>query len=143
MQTADYEHKQTKPFTLALITVQFREFMVGRHVVVCPFSTTRVLTLNYIRYLKAVFKLLFLITCVRLVFRIWCLFCLHFPGSSPVFGNLCLSLHIFNGGGFPVQTQHIVGEIQATGTISSTPFKETKITGKAAYYHYHSIYSPL
>ena len=31
MQTAEYEHKPTKRFPLALITVQLGEFMVGMH----------------------------------------------------------------------------------------------------------------
>ena len=39
----------------------------------------------------------------------------------PLFAYFCLSLLNFTCGRFPVQSQHIVGEIQATGTIVIYP----------------------
>ena len=69
---------------------------------------------------------------VRLVFRIWCLYCLQFPGSSPVFAYIYLSLLNFTSMAFPVQTQHIVGENQATGTIFIYPIKRNPKDGKSS-----------
>lgn len=88
--------------------------------------------------LKAVFSSLFSIAFVRLDFGLWCLLCLHFPGSLPIPA-------LFTGKGFPwTDANHCRGNTKVTGATFINPISsECRNTAKADYdrhSNFQSIY---